>query len=111
MDKCFFYTFILVFFARGCKHFCMGANVKCAEHLTGVMYNMSIYLEIKDVSGLEELTFDELFSQLFIDAVKEEMEQVELPEAFAIQSSWETVARHLEHVHQRREKNNGIAEQ
>lgn len=76
-----------------------------------VMYNVSIYLEIKDVSGLEELTIDELFSQLFIDAVKEDMEQIEIPEALIIQSSWETVARHLEHVHQRRKKNNGIAEQ
>lgn len=58
------------------------------------------------------LSFDELFPQLFLEAVREDFEQTQIPEASVIQSSWEAVARQLEitQLH-RRETGSGAAQQ
>jgi hypothetical protein len=87
---------------------------KCAEPPYQLLYNMSIYLEIKDVVGLGDLSFDELFPQLFIEAVREDFEKMEIPEASVIQSSWEVIARQLDkgHTqHHRRGSVSGTAQQ
>jgi hypothetical protein len=75
---------------------------------------MSIYLEIKDVTGLGDLSFDELFPQLFLEAVREDFEQTQIPEASVIQASWEVIARQLEQSHShhfRRGRRSGTAQQ